>query len=502
MKRHVTLLAINPACIDTHHPLPITLYHSLFTTISKDMDKPSIFRLPIFWMFLGPPALRLDTHRAAMASVQGNVDIWNIIRVVWWTVWGAVALYELIRQRAWIAEFMNEMDTLPLWIGLWLGMMFVSTAVSPGMLFTLTTAAMFVMLLLAATDLALKVYRGLIPPKRTLRILLFLSIGLSVLVYCVYLIDPNSSVVVGETFTGITRIRGTGVAYTPLLAQVIFLISLYFWLTSDNKWRPLLLGTMAFGLYFLYIGQTRSAYGSFVIALSLFAWNRLRLRHNYPRLIPLGAAAVAVIAGFTFLYGTSHSVTEKIDSAVNVFVLRDAFAVRNPQHALRSLMTLNGRTKAAAVVLDVAAQHPIGLGYVAGLRAYMANEEVRERLGTDAFHGAHNAYLEVLAGTGFIGFFAYLALIFVVIWRARQLEGLAPLLFRLLFYIVLLQGFFESSLAFAFRQGPVLFWIAAASLLAMHARTRIRSKYRHAGQRNGHRPGPEWQQRKTVSAAP
>lgn len=439
------------------------------------MDKLSIFRLPILWMFLGPPAFRGNAERDAMASVEGQVDIWNIIRIVWWTIWGTVAAYELIRQREWVSRFINQLGILPVWISIWLGMIFISAATSPGFMFTLATATMFFMLLLAATDLGVKMYRGLISPRRLLRYLLFFSVALTALVWIVFQTNPSSSVIVGKTYTGIVRVRGEGIAYTPLLAQVIFLISLYFWLTSSKKWHLLLLGTMLLGLYFLYLGQTRSAYLSFVLALSLFVWHYMALKHNYTTLIPLAAAGIAFIATLIFLYGTSYRVTSRVDSFYRTFVLRDEFAIENEELAEESLMTLNGRTEAAAVVIDAALKNPLGLGYIAGLRTHMAKESVRDKLGTEAFHGAHNSYLEVLAGTGYFGFFGYLALILTVLWRVRKLTDLPSLTLRLLLYIVLIQGLFESSLGFAFRQSPVLFWTTIASLSAIYAYSREHS---------------------------
>lgn len=429
-------------------------------------------RIPALWMFLGPPAIRVFTHRDAMASVEGNIDVWNVIRIVWWTVCGCWAAYVLAVRREETGAFFREMGSMPAWILLWLSSLFLSVLVSPGKPFSLASSGMFVMMVLAATDLGARLYTGRVAFRDLIGVLLIFSVALTALVWIVFQIDPTSSVAVGRTYTGVTRIRGRGVGYTPLLGQIIIFSCLYFW-EERPRGRTLALGALAFlGLYFIYLGQTRSAYGSFGIGLGVYVWDRFDLAHNYSHLMAVAALGGAIVAGSVFLYGTSHRVTWRMNQYYKTFVLRDQFAIKNEERAMDSFATLNGRTGAAAVLIEAAASHPVGLGYLSGTRTYMAQDRVREQLETDAFHGAHNAYLETLAGSGFGGLAGLLGVIVLTVVRARRLPGKDGIYLRILLYVLLASAFFESKMAFPFRQSSVLLWLLVAAATALWARSR------------------------------
>ena len=98
----------------------------------------SIFSLPIFWMLLGPPAIRtaVDDDRSGLSSLQGDQDIWNYIRLVWWLLFGTIALILIIRERRLLQQMLSEIGKPVAFVSLYLVGMFVSIVLSPVPMFT------------------------------------------------------------------------------------------------------------------------------------------------------------------------------------------------------------------------------------------------------------------------------------------------------------------------------------------------------------------------------
>ena len=168
-----------------------------------------------------------------------------------------------------------------------------------------------------------------------------------------------------------------------------------------------------------------------------------------------------------------HGVRWRLDKVYDRYVLRDEFAIENEEAAAASLATLNGRTEAQKVLFARAIQKPFGMGYIAGTRSYMAS--VVDQLPSDAFHGAHNAYLEIMSGAGIAAVLGFLLLISSVLIRGWRVRDPASVLCRVGLYIILLEALVESNLAFPFHQTPVYFWIWASCLVGLYVRDRYRS---------------------------
>ncbi|MEM1268972.1 MAG: O-antigen ligase family protein, partial [Bacteroidota bacterium] len=380
----------------------------------------SIFRLPIFWLFLGPPAFRAGGARSAMESVEGGQDIWNYIRLAWWLVFGIVAVIEIAKDRQSIQYLFNYIRGLHLWIGAMLLAVFASAAVSPSPTFTFANAALLTILALAGLDLALKLFRGAISPQRTLKLLLGASVLMLLVTTVVHLVSPD--MVGGESFSG-RRIRGNSVAYTPLLGQIVVLVALYFRFAGGlrRNWLPWAL--LVFGIVWLYYGQTRSSYLGLGLALGLMLWQWTDLKRNLVLLIALAAIGISGICGIVMLSDASHTIRWEMDQAYKRFVLRDKYAVQDREFAEKNIGSLNGRTDVAALLIDASATKPLGMGFIAGPRVYLQSDEVVGELNSQAFGNAHNAFIEMWSGAGYVAFFGSLAMVWLGFGLGRWVPG-------------------------------------------------------------------------------
>lgn len=429
------------------------------------MKKVSVFRLPILWMLLGPPAFRMEV-RDAMASVREDVDIWNLLRIAWWLFWGCVAVVELLRSRNLVLEYLSRIGRLSVWALVWLIALVVSAAVSPSSLFTLANAVMFSMLVLAAADLGVKLYAGAISPRRLLRLVVTCAVLLLTLVGIVYMWQPAMVRGSGEVYTGV-RIRGENIAYTPILAQFALFVGVYFLLTARGIRRLVAATVVSYGFWWLLLAQTRSAYLGVVLGSGLLVWQWGDLGRRPIRLTAAVALIVLALAGAFWSYDMSDRVQWRLDNAYERYVLRDEFAVENPELASESLRSLNGRIEAQAVLLREAVMHPLGMGYIAGTRSYM--DSVMDELPGTAFRGAHNAYLETFAGGGYAAFLGFAAVALITAASLLRCRTPVAVIMGVLLACIFVEGFFENEMVFPFHQSAVLFWTLVASASALSA---------------------------------
>ena len=424
------------------------------------MKRPSIFRLPIFWLFLGPPIVRLQAH-GAMDSLQGNYDFWNFFQSAWWLLGGAVALRELYLNRAWLREFVHGMGSLSLWTGLWLLALYLSCLVSPAPLFSFAKVTLVGALILAAADLGVKVYAGIVPVRRILKILLVSSVLLLLGVGFFYMYKPD---LVTNNYAEIQhgldlRMRGGRIAYTPIVSTVALMLGLYFFLTTPGLTRWLHVLIVSMSLLFLLLGRTRSAYVGFIAGLALFVWRWKRMDQNITNLMTAAALGTAVVCVTALTYDWSGSLAQDYN-AVFGYIIRET----------ESLSTMTGRTQVMTALWDEIARRPLGLGFSAGPRAFLMSDSFVEAMHTDAFGNTHNAYLEVLAGSGYLGFMAWMAIVLYVLNVARKMRQTDLIPLAALLIAALLEGITESLLVEPFYQTAVLFWIVAAVAAAYRAR--------------------------------
>ena len=115
---------------------------------------------------------------------------------------------------------------------------------------------------------------------------------------------------------------------------------------------------------------------------------------------------------------------------------------------------------------------PYGYGYIGGVRAYMSQPHVLDRLPDEAFIGAHNGYLEVLGGGGFLAFLGYLLILGWFVLTSLKFGNVESKIVQALLFMVLVEAFFESEIAYPFHQTPVVLWFTGAMLMAAVARAR------------------------------
>jgi len=424
----------------------------------------SIFSLPLFWMLLGPPAIRVavDDNRSGLSSLEGDQDIWNYIRLVWWLVFGVIAVILVIRERRLLGQMLSGLAKPVAFVSLYLIGMFMSIIFSPVPMFTAANVTMMFLLVVASLHLALKIYGGVLPISRVLQYLLWTSVALLIFVSIIYLTFPQ---LIDRGVFGV-RLRGESLAYAPLLSVVSIFLGTHFFLLNKSGRRFIYVFPVLFGFYWLMLGQTRSAYLGMAVGVMMMFWASGVLRKNVVSLTAIGVAGLIGILGLGLLYGTSQRVTWFMDRQYERFIVRDYWALKDAEVQARSLATLNGRTEAAGVLLDGVASHPLGFGYIGGVRSYMSSPDVMAKLPDKAFIGAHNGYLEVLGGAGvlaLLGYLLWLAWVVVHAWRFKHVD--AMMILGILF-VLLVEGFFESEIALPFHQSAVLIWMMGAVVAA------------------------------------
>ena len=440
--------------------------------IPPPIRQVSPFQVPLFWMFLGPPALRIGVaeDRSGLSSLSGDQDIWNYIRLAWWIFWGLVAIVSLLRHGGITRQLTARLGTLPYWAAAFIGGLGVGSFASEYPLFSLANVAMMVMLIVAATDLAVKIFAGVISTARCLRTILWLAVALLVFVGILYLLYPQLRY---EGWFGY-RLRGESFAYVPLLSVILILVGSHFVLATEGSRKLVYIAVVAFGFYWLLLSQTRSAYLCLAVAFAVLAWHHLALGRNRVALAAVVIAGLTGVVVVMMLYGNSDRVTWYVDSTYNRFVVRDYWALQDEAVRERSLATLNGRTEAAAVLIEGVLDQPWGFGYIGGVRSFMARPDIIERLPDEAFIGAHNGFLEVLGGGGFLALIGYLGTFGWVLFHSRRFGNVESRVIQALFLVLVVESIFESEIAYPFHQSPVLLWFVGAITMAAVARESAR----------------------------
>jgi O-antigen ligase len=426
-----------------------------------------VIGLPILWMFLGPPILRPPSGRTALDSISGNFDVWNVVRLGWWTFFALLALVSLYRHRRDLAALVRTMPQLALWSGVWVASIVVSSTYSPASTFTLANSGVMAMLVVAALDLGVRIYARSLAVREVLSGLYLWSVVLVAFIGLSFALDPYRVSTVG--FFGL-RILGGHVADAPLLSTTLFFLAASFSIVSRGraKWLHHLVMAAAFAL--LLLTQTRTAYIAFALGagyLFLQWFLEVPLR---ARLSALGATLI--VAGL-FPVGVTLVDTWTGRSSVGEafsYLMRDESSWR----------TASGRTTVSEIILERVGDRPWGLGYSAGPRVVLQSsisELAEQGVRAAGIGNAHNMYLEVLGGSGVIGLFSFLAVIVWVFLNMHRTQGpeLKPV--RVLFIVCLLGGFTGSSGVLPFFQASVLIWVIVGIVAGANGLTFYRARH-------------------------
>lgn len=423
---------------------------------SKNPQIP-LLRLPIFWLFLGPPILRFYTHSPS-ASLEGSFDAWNILRFAWWLLFGLVALLELYRFRSKLGRFIRSLGAFPWWVGIWLVALIASTINSPAPAFTFANALLMTILVLAALDFGFKLHSGMISTQRALRICLGFSVVLLTIFLLALILTPE--LVSKGSFGGRygLRARGGHIADNALLSQVVFFISLYLASHSTSLTRGFYRFLIFISPLFLLVAQTRAMYVTFIIGCTIYLLGWLQASQNHQRTLALGM----VCLGMSSIFGLA--LYDELPGSTGILARAEAYLVRDRD----SIEGMSGRDVIASVVLEAVFAQPLGLGHSAGPRVLLLNSEELLNHHIYGIGNAHNMYIEVLAGSGFLGFITWLALLLWLLWRVWRIRGKEVIPIRVLFIVVLIGGLTESPAVFPFNQTSVLLWILVALIINLN----------------------------------
>jgi O-antigen ligase len=420
----------------------------------------SVWRMPIIWLFMGPPIFRMEV-REATASLQGELDVWNAFRMVWWLGFGLFAVLEIYQHRAHLPAFVRRAWVMLASACTLLFALFLSTLFSPSPIFTVGNALLMTMAFLGTVDLGIKLEARLVTSRQILHacfVVALLLLGIVVALVVVPLLLAGG-------FSG-QRIRGDNIGGTHILSLVIFFTGVALGISSRGRWVAWYWVGAALGIAFLLLSQTRTAYVGFVIGLVVFlalGFVRAGLRQ---RAVMVAAAALASAGVLGVLLRDELSPSgEALPSRALAYLIRSE----------SSLANASGRDGIFSILVRETAAHPFGLGYAAGPRVVLLSQEHEAEL--FYHHGvlpgrignAHNAYLEVFAGAGFLASLAHLVLIGWAmhgLWRRRGPTYLAA---KSLLLVVLIEGLTGSAGMLPLNQVSVMFWILAGLATASRA---------------------------------
>jgi hypothetical protein len=410
-----------------------------------------VWSLPLLWLFLGPPILRLG-YRSAEASLQGSVDLTNLVRVAWWVACGAWAAFGIYRHRRWIPALVREATLLHLAMGLYVITMYTSIMASPARMYSLVSAVMMTILVVAAGDVALRRRAGVLRTVDLFRSLFLLALVLSLAIVAGLVVAPG---VVSKAASDGLRLTGGGIGDPALLGIVLVLLGLHLARGASGALRVGYGLSTALGLALLVLARGRTDYAAFVAAMVLMLLQRLVTARPRAAVRALGATSLLLAVLALTLVATAVSHRTAVLDRVAAYVVRDA----------GTLSTFSGRTAIAGVLVPAAARAPFGLGFAAGPRQRIMEsgpELIREGVVAQRIGNAHDAYVEVFSGLGIVGAVGFLGLLLAVGVRIGRLADpdLVPL--RALLVALLVHSITGSGAVLPFESASALLWIVVA----------------------------------------
>jgi hypothetical protein len=303
---------------------------------------------------------------------------------------------------------------------------------------------MILILALAAAELALRIETKKLSIEGFLYLILWYSSALVGVVLLLFLVSPD---LVSFERAPMRRLVGRSLADIPLLSLILIIVSLHLLSKAPRGRRSILFTTLICGILVLIASQTRwallAAFASTAILFSSRRGERAAGRWISFCMLGLGISIAAVALLIECGIGSDKA------ASLLTFIIRDE----------TSLETMSGRPAIWSVVWRDAVAAPFGLGYAAGPRLAIAQSGpelakggvIAERIGN-----AHNAYLELFGGAGYIGFGSGMILLCWmtwVTWRSRHADVPA---IRGLVAVLIMEGFAGSAGALPFFQASAM----------------------------------------------
>lgn len=367
-------------------------------------------RYPVFLLGFGPPIFRSQ----AIDATSGVIDYWSFLQVGWLSLIAFRAINRLVSAQPILIP--KQIRSI-LWLAFSLGLLFLaSAAYSPSHVVSAAYSVLYFLTLICVTEFIVDVYRK--PPNWVECLFQLRHVTLFLLALVVLLIPIHPQSVMTVTTVAGVRLTGGTVTSAPLICPIIAIISAYSFLHSLESRGS------AFLLFLVGLGGTLATWArgseiALFICLSLvvMAWARTNQR-----------TASAVISGamaFMALVGLAAG-------AVGGGRIWNTF---NKGQSVAGIESASGRTEIWAFVVKYCLAHPQGMGYVAGFRIVfrqyfsLKSGQTLSQLGS-----AHNTFVDVLAGAGWLALGIYLIMMVKIVklaWRfAKRQSGLASTLDR------------------------------------------------------------------------
>jgi hypothetical protein len=342
-------------------------------------------RYPIFLLAFGPPVFRSSK---GIDITQGQVDVWSFLQA---GLISAVTFRAVLRLASVESILVPQQIRSIFKCAFFLGLLFLLSAIySPSRFGSAAYASFYIFTWICVLDFVDGVYRN--PPEWIeclfhLRFISFLLLGL---LLCTLAFDPKIVMEI-DPVVGV-RLRGGAVASTSLVCAVIAIISAYSLLRSlEPRGRSIFF--LLAGLAGTVFSRSRAGELSLLLSLAIlcFEWAKTGRRAAY-QLIAAGMASI-LAAGAILAAGGGEGLW-------NTF---------NRGQGIEGIASASGRTEVWAFVIKYCAAHPWGMGYVEGFRVIFRQYYSLNSGQTLSYMGtAHNTFIDVLAGAGWLALAVYL----------------------------------------------------------------------------------------------
>jgi len=363
-------------------------------------------RYPIFLLAFGPPLLRPMDKYAGVDTSQAHFDAWSIFQVGWLLL---IALRAILRLSAVRSILLPKQTRSILKYALFLGLTFLaSVAYSPGRIISAEYSICYFLTLICVLEFLVNAYRN--PPDwmQCLFYLRLISLLLCAVILLCILIKPS---LVLKGF----RVLGGSVAPVDIICPVIAIISAYSFLHAlESRVRSVLFFLV--GLAGTLLSQSRGAEIPLLIVLAI---------------ICIGSAKTSKRSAYLFISGFMAFIL-LVGAIVGTVGAGRIWLVFNRGNT-ESFVEGSGRVGSAKFVIQYCMTHPLGMGYVTGLRSIgKLRPDLGSHMNLSHMGGADNSYMEALADSGWLGLALYLLVIGETValgWhfaKKHSLETLAP----------------------------------------------------------------------------
>jgi O-antigen ligase len=358
-------------------------------------------RYPIFFLAFGPPLFR----SGGIDITQGQVDVWSFLQV---GLLGTVAARVVLRLAAAESIFIPQKIRSILKYALFLDLLFlVSATYSPSSLATAAYSFLYLLTIICVAEFIVDVYRN--PPDWVQCLFHLRFISFLLLAVVLFALAVNTDLVM-QVLPGVgIRLRGGAVAPVTVICPMIALISAYSFLHSlESRFRASIF--FLIGLAGTLLTQIRGCEIALLLSLLFLAslWAKSSKRAMY-----------------LFISGLMASILFSVAVAAVVGPER-IWNKFNRGQSVEGIESASGRTELWVFVVRYCVAHPWGMGYVDGFRVIfrqyfsLSTGQNLSQLGT-----AHNTYLDVLAGAGWLALAVYLIIIAKTVrlaWRFASRE--------------------------------------------------------------------------------